>query len=58
MSKKKINAPHYTEMRLGVVSLFNDTRLPNGWLYANGRNRTKIKPEDLPDNYIPLMVTK
>lgn len=58
MSKKKINAPFYTEIRLGISSLFNDTRLPNGWLYANGRNRTKIKPEDLPDTYIPLMVYK
>lgn len=58
MGKKKISAPFYTEMRLGIVSLFNDTRLPNGWLYANGRNRTKIRPEDLPDNYIPLMVYK
>ena len=58
MSKKKINAPFYTEIRLGISSLFNDTRLPNGWLYANGRNRTKIKPEDLPKSYIPLMVYK
>lgn len=58
MSKKKISAPFYTEIRLGISSLFNDTRLPNGWLYANGRNRTKIKPEDLPDTYIPLMVFK
>lgn len=58
MSKKKINAPFYSEIRLGISSLFNDTRLPNGWLYANGRNRTKIKPEDLPDTYIPLMVYK
>lgn len=58
MGKKKINAPFYTEIRLGISSLFNDTRLPNGWLYANGRNKTKIKPEDLPDTYIPLMVYK
>lgn len=58
MSKKRINAPFYTEKKLGIVSLFHDTRLPNGWLYSNGRNRTKIKPEDLPDTYIPLMVYK
>lgn len=58
MSKKKISAPFYTKIRLGISSLFNDTRLPNGCLYANGRNRTKIKPEDLPDTYLPLMVYK
>lgn len=58
MGKKKITAPFYTERRLGISSLFNDTRLPNGWLYANGRNRTKICPEDLPDTYLPLMVYK
>lgn len=58
MSKKKINAPFYTETRLGISSLFHDTRLPNGWLYANGRNRTKIKSEDLPESYRPLMVYK
>lgn len=58
MSKKKINAPFYTEVRLGISSLFNDTRLPNGWLYSNGKNRTRIKPDDLPNNYIPLMVYK
>ena len=58
MTKKRIKAPFYTEMKLGLVSLFNDTRLPEGYLYANGRNRTKIKPEDLPEYYIPLMVYK
>lgn len=58
MAKKRIKAPFYTEMKLGLVSLFNDTRLPEGYLYANGRNRTKIKPEDLPEHYIPLLVYK
>ncbi len=58
MTKKRINAPFYTKTKLGLSSLFQDTHLPNGWLYSNGRNKTKITPEDLPENYIPLMVYK
>ncbi len=58
MTKKRINAPFYTELKLGIKSLFHDTRLPNGYLYSNGRNATKITPEELPDHYIKMMVYK
>lgn len=58
MSKKKIKAPFYTIEEASVRSCFQDTRLPNGWLYANGRNRTKITAEDLPEHYIPMTVSK
>ena len=58
MTKKRINAPFYTERKLGIKNLFHDTRLPNGYLYSNGRNATKITAEDLPDHYIKMMVYK
>lgn len=58
MAKKKITAPFYTKRKLGLQSLFHDTCLPNGWLYANGRNKTHIREEDLPDSYMPLMLFK
>lgn len=55
---KRINAPFYTETKVGVKSLFHDTHLPNGYLYSKGKHRTKIKPEDLPSHYIPLTIFK
>lgn len=58
MAKKKIRAPFYTEKKLGIQSLFNDTRLPNGWLYAGGKHPTRITAKDLPDTYLPQMVYK
>ena len=58
MAKKKIRAPFYTEKKLGLQSLFNDTRLPNGWLYADGKHPTRITAKDLPDTFIPLTVYK
>lgn len=58
MSKKKIIAPFYTVDEVSVRSCFHDTRLPNGWLYARGKNRTKITAEDLPEHYIPMTVYK
>lgn len=58
MSKKKIKAPFYTIEEASVRSCFQDTRLPNGWLYAKGKNRTKITAEDLPEHYIPMTVYK
>ena len=58
MSKKRIKAPFYTVRKTGIRSLFHETKLPNGYLYSNGRNATKITAEDLPDHYIPLTVFK
>lgn len=58
MSKKKIKAPFYTTEQASIRSLFHDTRLPNGYLYAHGRNRTKITAEDLPEHFIPITVYK
>lgn len=58
MSKKKIKAPFYTIEEVSVRSCFHDTKLPNGWLYAKGKNRTKITAEDLPEHYIPMTVYK
>ncbi len=58
MSEKKIKAPFYTIKKASVRSCFHDTRLPNGWLYAKGKNRTKITAEDLPEHYIPITIYK
>lgn len=58
MSKKRIKAPFYTIRKTGIGSLFHETKLPNGYLYSNGRNATKITAKDLPDHYIPLTVFK
>lgn len=49
---KRIIAPFYTETKVGLKSLFHDTRLPNGYLYSKGEYKTKITAEDLPEHYI------
>ena len=43
MNKKRITAPFYTETKLGIRNMRNDTRQPDGSLYARGRYATKIK---------------
>ncbi len=58
MQKKRLTAPFYTEERVGLKGFFEDTKLPNGWLYAKGRYRTKVTPEDLPDHFIHMTVFK
>ena len=52
MPKKRITAPFYTETKVGIKSLFHDTRLPNGYLYSKGKYKTNITAEDLPEHYI------
>ena len=49
---KRIIAPFYTETKVGLKSLFHDTRLPNGYLYSKGKYKTKITVEELPEHYI------
>lgn len=58
MKKKRISAPFYTETKLGIRNMRQDTRQPDGSLYARGRYATKIKSEDLPEHYIEGMVFK
>ena len=55
---KRITAPFYTERKVGLRYLFNETKLPDGSLYARGRYKTKIKPNDLPEYYVYGMVFK
>ena len=45
---KRIIAPFYTETKVGLKSLFHDTRLPNGCLYSKGEYKTKITAEEVP----------
>ena len=45
----KFNAKYYTTLKAPAFTS-ND----NGYLYSNGKFRTKIKEDDLPDNYILL----
>ena len=49
---KRIKAPFYTETKVGLKAFFQDTRLPNGYLYSKGEYKTKITAEDLPEHYI------
>ncbi len=58
MQKKRLTAPFYTEERVGLKGFFEETTLPNNWLYAKGRYRTKITPDDLPEHYIYMTVFK
>lgn len=55
---KRITAPFYTETKTGINDLFLDTRLPNGYLYAKGKYRTKITADELPEYYIRGFVFK
>ena len=50
--QKQIKAPFYTERKVGLHYLFHESKLPDGSLYAKGRYRTKIKPDDLPEHYL------
>lgn len=58
MPQKKIKVPFYTIEEASVQSCFHDTKLPNGWLYANDKNETKITAENLPEHYISMTVYK
>lgn len=49
---KRIKAPFYTETKVGLKAFFQDTILPNGYLYSKGEYKTKITAEDLPEHYI------
>lgn len=58
MPQKKIKVPFYTIEEASVQSCFHDTKLPNGWLYAKGKNETKMTAENLPEHYISMTVYK
>lgn len=49
---KRITAPFYTETKVGLSSIYKDTRLPNGYLYSKGEYKTKITAADIPEHYI------
>lgn len=52
--RKRINSPLYTEGRFGKG--FRETQdEDNPYLYSRGRYPTKIKKEDLPEEYIRIM---
>lgn len=55
---KRIKAPFYTETKVGLKSLYENTRLPNGCLYSKGEYKTKITAEDLPEHYIQGYIFK
>ena len=49
---KRIKSPFYTETKTSLKSFYEDTRLPNGYLYSKGEYKTKITAEDLPEHYV------
>jgi len=50
MSKKRLNSPVYTLGRMVRCRMTEDST--SGTLYSYGRYKTKIKVEDLPEDYI------
>ena len=51
MSKKRIKATLYMESKLDIKTRFSEHD-PAGFLFAHGKYRTRILPEDLPEYFV------
>lgn len=54
--KKRLNQNFYSTIRYTQNDLFDRQRDPDGFLFADGRYKTKILPSDLPEWYVPVYI--
>ena len=54
MSQKRVTQNCYTGSLHAVKYLFDRHKDENGYLFSNGRYKTRIKPNDLPDWFVKV----